>query len=74
MKDIFSLQEASFKAITNLKNQIDAILPEVQGKDKLEQEVVGLKQDFDRTLGSLNDTIKKINETDAKEGDKPFYG
>ena len=78
MKDIFSLQEAAFKAITNLKNQIDAIRPEVQGKDNLEQEVIRLKQDFDRTLAPLNDIIKKINDRDAKEdeksGDNPFYG
>jgi hypothetical protein len=77
MQDIFSLLENAFTATTILKNQIDDTLSIAQdrGKTNLEQDVVDLKERFNRTLGSLDEVIKKINERDSKEErDQPFYG
>jgi hypothetical protein len=64
MQDIFSLLENAFTATTILKNQIDDTLSIAQdrGKTNLEQDVVDLKERFNRTLGSLDEVIKKINE------------
>lgn len=75
VKDLYEMFQATMNLMVAYRKQLDLISSRT---DNLGDEVKGLKQNYDQTLGSLKNRLKKINETDEKrkqsDKDKHFYG
>jgi hypothetical protein len=82
IKDLYELQDFTIDLIHILKDEAnrinDVVEDRLKAEGRLKTEVSDLKERFDSTLGSLENTIKKINSEDEqkkkKNEDNPFYG